>query len=76
MTGRLVSVPPIPSAGRAHRLSVPVWARLNWLAHCPPEDMVALVRGERGLVRPHGTWAWAVPTLAEAMVTDARGRPP
>jgi hypothetical protein len=55
------------------QVAVPAWARLNWLAHGHPRELTGLARREWGLLRPEGTWAWAVGTLAREILAGSRG---
>lgn len=50
---------------------VPVWARLNALAHGGPEVVHAMAANLRGL-DTFGTWAWAVSTLANELLEVSR----
>lgn len=50
------------------RAQPPGWAHLNWLAHARPTELIDRFRGELGLRRPAGTWAWATSALVGALV--------
>ncbi len=52
---------------------VPVWARVNWLAHAPPSDLTALTLDGRLEPTPRGSWAWAVHELTLEIVELAQG---
>ena len=52
---------------------VPVWARVNWLAHASPSGLTALALDGRLEPTPLGSWAWAVHELARVIVELAQG---
>jgi hypothetical protein len=52
---------------------VPVWARMNWLAHASPSELKARIEEDRREPAPSGSWAWAVHELNQEIVELAQG---
>ena len=54
----------------------PAWARLNWISHAAPEEVVARVGDPGRPLGRLGSWEWAVGALSEELVSIAGGQTP